>query len=35
VTVELYPYRAKPDDAAKAAREYLQASASRAGVAIG
>jgi sugar phosphate isomerase/epimerase len=35
VTVELYPNRAKPDEAAKAAREYLQASAGRAGVAIG
>jgi sugar phosphate isomerase/epimerase len=35
VTVELSPYRATPDEAAKAAREYLQASAGRAGVAIG
>jgi sugar phosphate isomerase/epimerase len=35
VTVELYPNRANPDEAAKAAREYLQASAGRAGVAIG
>ena len=35
VTVELYPYRAKPDEAAKAARDHLFASAARAGVAIG
>ena len=35
VTVELYPYRSKPDDAAKAARDYLFASAARAGVGIG
>lgn len=35
VTVELYPYRAKPDEAAQAARTHLLASAARAGVAIG
>lgn len=35
VTVELYPYRANPDDAAKSARAHLLASAARAGVGIG
>ena len=35
VTVELYPYRAKPDEAAKGARAFLLESAARAGVAIG
>jgi hypothetical protein len=35
VTVELYPYRDRPDEAAVAARTHLLASASRAGVEIG
>ena len=32
ITVELYPYRDRPDDAARAARAHLLACASRAGV---
>jgi hypothetical protein len=32
VTVELYPYRDRPDDAARAARAHLLAVAAAAGV---
>jgi hypothetical protein len=32
VTVELYPYRDRPDDAARAARAHLLAVAREAGV---
>jgi sugar phosphate isomerase/epimerase len=35
VTVELYPYRDRPDEAARAARTHLLASASRAGLEVG
>ena len=35
ITVELYPYRERPDDAARAARKHLLACAAAAGVEIG
>jgi sugar phosphate isomerase/epimerase len=34
ITVELYPYRDRPDEAASTARDYLLAAAARAGVSI-
>jgi hypothetical protein len=34
ITVELYPYRAQPDEAARAARAYLLAQAAAASVTI-
>ena len=34
ITVELYPYRAQPDEAARAARVYLLAQAAAASVTI-
>ena len=34
ITVELYPYREKPDEAAQAARAYLLAIARQSGVEI-
>jgi hypothetical protein len=34
ITVELYPYRDKPDEAARAARGYLLAQAAGASVTI-
>jgi hypothetical protein len=34
ITVELYPYRAQPDEAARAARAYLLSQAAAAAVTI-
>jgi sugar phosphate isomerase/epimerase len=34
ITVELYPYRDRPDEAARAAKAHLRSCAARAGVAL-